>query len=200
MERSPYGRMRTCSTIRAADGAQQGAHLERSVDPGTEDDPSFMQTLATARITGCRSSKFSKPTFSRQDLQKLGGDDALNMFARMAGMQEDLSALRAATKGSAAQGSIRPWSCARSTTSKARRTFATNSRHAQHSIGSHERLPGDHPAYLEWFKKATDGRGASPSRVRPIAPGQHTYAIDDKASVTRYSILMRLYAQLEWAD
>ena len=161
--------------------------------PGTEDDPSFMQTLATAAgITGWSQQQIQQANIeARQNLQKLGGDDALNMFARMTGMQEDLSALRSATKGSAAQGSIR-------TLVRAAPVYnVESSKNFRDQLGvtlntaaaAMTGYPAINPAYLDWFKKgAAAARGGGPvSSKTPSAPGQHTYAIDDKGK--RHKVL-----------
>jgi len=175
--------------------------------PGTEDDPSFMQTLATAAgITGWSQQQIQQANVqARQDLQKLGGDDALNMFARMAGMQEDLSALRAATKGSAAQGSIRTLVRAApvynvESSKNFRDQLAVTLNTASAAMSGY---PAINPAYLEWFKKGAQmARGASPvSSKTPSAPGQHTYAIDDKGK--RHKVLdpkAALPLNWKWAD
>ena len=77
--------------------------------PGTEDDPSFMQSVATGiGLTGLSQEQIHDANVeARNDLQRLGGADAMEMFARLAAFQEDLSALRSATKSSAAQGAIK---------------------------------------------------------------------------------------------
>ncbi len=77
--------------------------------PGTEDDPTFMQTLGTAvGVTGWSQEQIRNANANaRQEIRQLGGDDALEMFSRLAGFQEDLTALRRATGSSAAQGAVK---------------------------------------------------------------------------------------------
>ena len=83
--------------------------LNALATPGTEDNPSFLQTLATGiGATGWSQEQINNANVeARQELERVGGPEALKMFAREAALQEDLSALRTATKASAAQGSIR---------------------------------------------------------------------------------------------
>ena len=83
--------------------------LNALANPGTEDNPSFMQNLATAvGATQWTQEQINQANVeARKTLERVGGPDALKMFAREAALQEDLSALRTATKASAAQGSIK---------------------------------------------------------------------------------------------
>lgn len=136
--------------------------------PGTEDDPSFTQTLGTALgVTGWSQEQIEQANVqARQQLQQLGGDKALEMFARMAGLQEDLSALRSATKGSAAQGSIR-------TLVRAAPVYnVASSKNFRDQLGvtlntaaaAMSGYPAINPQYLEWWKKgAQAARGAQPA-------------------------------------
>ena len=135
--------------------------------PGTEDDPSFAQTLATAvGVTGWNQEQIQKANVqARQNLQRLGGDQALKMFARMAGMQEDLSALRSATKASAAQGSIR-------TLVRAAPVYnVSSSQNFRDQLGvtlntaaaAMSGYPSINQKYLEWWRNgAQAARGGTP--------------------------------------
>ncbi len=77
--------------------------------PGTADDPTLMQQLATSvGATAWSQQQINAASVqAKDDLLKIGGPEALKMFARMAGMQEDLTALRAVTGGSAAASTIK---------------------------------------------------------------------------------------------
>lgn len=164
--------------------------------PGTEDDPSFTQTLATALgVTGWSQEQIQQANVqARQQLQQLGGDKALEMFARMAGLQEDLSALRSATKGSAAQGSIR-------TLVRAAPVYnVASSQNFRDQLGvtlntaaaSMSGYPAINPQYLEWWKKgaqAARGQGPAPraQAQQPIVQrskrtGQYRYSTDGGAT------------------
>lgn len=171
--------------------------------PGTEDDPTFTQTLATGLgVTGWSQQQIQEANVqARNELQRLGGDAAMSMFARMAGMQEDLSALRAATKGSAAQGSIR-------TLVRAAPVYnVSSSKNFRDQLGvtlntaasAMRGYPAINPAYLAWWD-----RGASAARGGPTsqnAPGIHKFAIDDQGR--RRPVLdpnAKLPANWKWAD
>ena len=136
--------------------------------PGTEDDPSFTQTLATSLgITGWTQEQIQAANIkAREDLQALGGDQATEMFARMAGMQEDLSALRSATKGSAAQSSIRTlvraapiYNVASSKNFRDQLGVTLNTAAAAMSG-----YPAINPKYIDWWKQ-----GARAARGNPVS-------------------------------
>ena len=78
-------------------------------NPGTGEDPTLMQQLATSvGATGWSQEQVNAAVVqAKQDLLAAGGPEAMKMFARMAGMQEDLTALRAITGGSAAASTIK---------------------------------------------------------------------------------------------
>lgn len=157
--------------------------------PGTEDDPGFAQTLATAiGVTGWSQEQIQQANVqARQDLQAIGGDAALQMFARMAGMQEDLSALRSATKGSAAQGSIR-------TLVRAAPVYnVSSSQNFRDQLGvtlntaaaAMSGYPAINPAYVQWWQKGA--REARSSGTKPQgkvivqhsrSTGQYRYSTD----------------------
>jgi hypothetical protein len=162
--------------------------------PGTEDDPSFTQTLATALgVTGWSQDQIRQANEqARQNLQKLGGDPALQMFARMAGMQEDLSALRAATKGSAAQGSIR-------TLVRAAPVYnVASSQNFRDQLGvtlntaasAMSGYPAINPAYVKWFQQgaqrargkqgqaAQSQSGTSAIVQHSPSTGKYRYSVD----------------------
>ena len=136
--------------------------------PGTEDDPSFTQTLATSLgVTGWTQEQIQAANIkAREDLQSLGGDQATEMFARMAGMQEDLSALRSATKGSAAQSSIRTlvraapiYNVASSKNFRDQLGVTLNTAAAAMSG-----YPAINPKYIDWWKQ-----GARAARGNPVS-------------------------------
>ena len=140
--------------------------------PGTEDDPSFTQTLATSLgITGWTQEQIQSANIkAREDLQRLGGDQATEMFARMAGMQEDLSALRSATKGSAAQSSIRTlvraapiYNVASSKNFRDQLGVTLNTAAAAMSG-----YPAISPKYIQWWKDSA--RAAKGNPVSSQAP------------------------------
>jgi hypothetical protein len=91
------------------------------------------------------------------------------MLDRMAGLQEDLSALRAATKGSAAQGSIRTLVRAApvynvSSSQDFRNRLGVTLNTAAASMGGY---PAINPAYVDWWKRgaqmARGGMGPAPA-------------------------------------
>ncbi len=161
--------------------------------PGTEDDPSFTQTLATALgVTGWSQEQIRDANAqAREDLQKLGGDDALKMFARLAGFQEDLSALRAATKGSAAQGSIRTLVRAApvynvSSSQNFRDQLGVTLNTAAAAMAGY---PAISEKYVDWWKQgARMARGEKPSSQSP-ASSKEKVRIQTSASTgkSRYS-------------
>jgi hypothetical protein len=157
--------------------------------PGTEDDPSFTQTLATALgVTGWSQEQIRDANAqAREDLQKLGGDDALKMFARLAGFQEDLSALRAATKGSAAQGSIMTLVRAApvynvSSSQNFRDQLGVTLNTAAAAMAGY---PAISEKYVDWWKHgaqlARGGKSPAPKTDAPHAGGKpHKIKIGDK--------------------
>lgn len=144
--------------------------------PGTEEDPSFTQTLATAvGATGWTQEQINNANVqARQDLQSIGGDQALDMFARMAGMQEDLSALRSATRGSAAQGSIRTLVRAApiynvSSSQNFRDQLGVTLNTAAAAMSGY---PAINSKYIDWWKQgAQKARGAPVSANAPKLNG-----------------------------
>ena len=68
-----------------------------------------MQTLATAvGLTGWSQTQIRNANdAARADIERLGGQKALDMFSRLSAFQEDLTALRKATSGSAAASTVR---------------------------------------------------------------------------------------------
>ena len=92
-----------------AKALNKGLTLNQLTIPGTEDDPTFMQTLATAvGLTGWSQTQIRNANDqARADIEALGGQKALDMFARLSAFQEDLTALRKATSGSAAASTVR---------------------------------------------------------------------------------------------
>src|SRR6185369_12735 len=66
--------------------------------PGTEPNPSFMQTLGTAiGVTGWSQERIRNANVdARNEVARLGGDEGMELLARLQGFQEDLSALRSA--------------------------------------------------------------------------------------------------------
>lgn len=175
--------------------------------PGTHEDPSFLQTLATAvGATGWSQQQIADANIrARQELERVGGPEALKMFARMAGMQEDLSALRTATRGSAAQGSIQ-------TLVRAAPVYnVSSSQNFKDQLGvtlntaasAMSGYPAINPEYLKWFKNgASLAQQSSPrSGKTPNGPSTHSYAID--ANGKRRKVLdpnAQLPAGWKWGD
>src|SRR6185312_340213 len=141
-----------------------------------EDNPSFMQTLATAvGITGWSQEQVRNANQAARDkIEQLGGQPALAMLDRMAGLQEDLSALRTATKASAAQGSIRTLVRAApiynvSDSKDFRLRLMTLLNTAQSALSGD---PAISPAYKNWWAKgATMAKGGPTSSSAPRVPG-----------------------------
>ncbi len=173
--------------------------------PGTEDDPSFAQTLMTAAgVTGMSQDQIDKANVrARQDLKRLGGDDALKMFARMAGMQEDLSALRSATKSSAAGSQIRTlvraapvYNVASSQNFRDQLGVTLNTATAAMSG-----YPAINPKYLEWWRNGAQMARGGTSESGTQQPGTHSYAVD--ADGKRRKVLdpnAQLPKGWKWAD
>ena len=92
-----------------AKALNKGLTLNQLTIPGTESDPSFMQTLATAvGVTGWSQTQIRNANAAaRADIERLGGQRALDMLSRMSAFQEDLTALRKATSGSASASTVR---------------------------------------------------------------------------------------------
>lgn len=102
---------------------------------------------------------------ARQKVEQLGGPEALKQFNRMAAMQEDLSALRAATKASAAQGSLNlavraapvyNISSAQDFRNQLGTMLAT-------AVSSMHGYPMINPAYVNWWDKGVAAAKNSPS-------------------------------------
>jgi hypothetical protein len=152
--------------------------------PGTGDDPSFMQQLATmVGLTGASQEQINKAiSESRDELEKVGGPEAMKMFARMTAMQEDLSALRSATKGSAAQSSIQTIVRAApvynvSSSQNFRDMLGSTLNTAAAAMGGY---PAINPAYLDWWKKGaqTARGGQGPDQVKAQG-GRKAYKVGD---------------------
>lgn len=150
--------------------------------PGTEDDPTLMQTLATAvGVTGWTQEQINKANVdARNDLFKVAGDAGLEQFAREAALQEDLSALRTATKASAAQGSIRTLVRAApvyniSSAQDFRNQLGTTLKTA---VSSMKGYPAINPKYVDWWDRGVTAAKGGPKSAN--APEIHKFAIDDK--------------------
>ena len=154
--------------------------------PGTQDDPTFMQTVAT----GIGLTAFSQQQIhdanvtARNELKRVGGDEAMEVFARLAAFQEDLSALRSATKASAAQGSIRTIVRASpvynaSSAQNFRDQLAATLTTGRNAMKGYPEIS---PAYINWWAEAGKrARGqAAPSPTPKNAPQFHQYALDDQ--------------------
>lgn len=78
------------------------------VMPGIRNEPGIWDTIATSLgVTGWSQERINQAAVNaRNDVERLGGEKALQFLSRLMAFQEDLSALRTATKASAAQGSI----------------------------------------------------------------------------------------------
>jgi hypothetical protein len=143
--------------------------------PGTQDDPTFSQTLATGiGLTGFSQQQIHDANVSaRQDVQRLGGQDAMDLFARLAAFQEDLSALRSATKASAAQGSIRTIVRASpvynaSSGQNFRDQLAATLTTGRNAMKGY---PEINPAYINWWAEAGQrARGVPRSSASPQVP------------------------------
>lgn len=139
--------------------------------PGTEENPSLMESLKTAvGATQWSQEQINQAAVqARQEVERLGGPEALKQFAREAAMQEDLSALRAATKASAAQGSLNLAVRAApvyniSSSQDFRNQLGTM---LSTAVSSMHGYPGINPAYVNWWDKgvnaAKNGPTGSPS-------------------------------------
>ncbi len=146
--------------------------------PGTEDDPGYMKTLETAvGITKWSQQQIRDANVrARKEVERLGGREALNMFARLAGMQEDLTALRAVTGSSAAQGSIKTMVRAApvynvSSAQDFRNQLAVTLNTAAAGLSAY---PEINPQYVDWWKQgARLARGSTPkAKDAPEVPGQ----------------------------
>lgn len=142
--------------------------LNALANPGTEDNPTLMQTLATAvGATQWSQEQINAANVqARQELQRLGGDAALEQFAREAALQEDLSALRTATKASAAQGSIRTLVRAApvyniSSAQDFRNQLGTTLNTAAASMRGY---PAINPEYVKWWD-----RGVAAAKGGPVS-------------------------------
>ncbi len=150
--------------------------------PGTGDDPTFMQQLATTvGLTGASQEQVNQAIAqSRDDLERVGGPEAMKMFARMAAVQEDLSALRSATKGSAAQGSIQTIVRAApvynvSSSQNFRDMLGSTLNTAAAAMGGY---PAINPEYINWWKN-----GAKSARGGP--EGEKLKALKETAAKAR---------------
>lgn len=156
--------------------------------PGTGDDPTVMQQLATTvGLTGASQEQVNRAIAqSRDDLERVGGPEAMKMFARMAAMQEDLSALRSATKGSAAQGSIQTIVRAApvynvSSSQNFRDMLGSTLNTAAAAMGGY---PAINPEYINWWKNgarfARGGpEGGKTYKQTATGPGGHKIGSDD---------------------
>lgn len=156
--------------------------LNALANPGTEDNPSVMQTL----MTSIGATKWSQEQINdanvqaRQELERVGGPEALKMFAREAALQEDLSALRTATKASAAQGSIRTLVRAApvyniSSAQDFRNQLGTTLGTAAASMRGY---PAINPKYVDWWDRGVSAAKGGPTSNN--APGIHKFATDDQ--------------------
>ena len=142
--------------------------LNALANPGTEDNPSFMQNLATAvGATQWTQEQINQANVeARKTLERVGGPDALKMFAREAALQEDLSALRTATKASAAQGSIKTLVRAApvynvSSAQDFRNQLGTTLNTATASMRGY---PAINPEFIKWWD-----RGVSAAKGGPVS-------------------------------
>lgn len=150
--------------------------LNALANPGTEDNPTLMQTLATAvGATQWSQEQINDANVqARQELQRLGGPEALKQFAREAALQEDLSALRTATKASAAQGSIRTLVRAApvyniSSSQDFRNQLGTTLGTAAASMRGY---PAINPKYVDWWDRGVSAaKGGPVSNNAPKTPG-----------------------------
>ncbi len=150
--------------------------LNALANPGTEDNPSLMQTLATAvGATQWSQEQINDANVqARQELQRLGGPEALKQFAREAALQEDLSALRAATKASAAASSIRTLVRAApvyniSSSQDFRNQLGTTLGTAAASMRGY---PAINPKYVDWWDRGVSAaKGGPVSNNAPKTPG-----------------------------
>jgi hypothetical protein len=149
--------------------------LNALANPGTEDNPSFMQNLATAvGATKWTQEQINQANVAaRQELERLGGPDALKMFSREAALQEDLSALRTATKASAAQGSIRTLVRAApvynvSSAQDFRNQLGATLNTATASMRGY---PAINPEYMKWWERGVSAAKQGPaSKNAPTSP------------------------------
>ena len=154
--------------------------LNALATPGTEENPTLMQTLATAvGATGWSQEQINNANVeARQDLQRLGGDAAMEQFAREANLQEDLSALRTATKASAAQGSIKTLVRAApvynvSSSQDFRNQLAGTLLTAAASMKGY---PAINPDYVKWWERGVSAAKGGPTSSN--APTIHKFVID----------------------
>ena len=151
--------------------------LNALANPGTEDNPSFMQNLATAvGATQWTQEQINQANVeARKTLERVGGPDALKMFAREAALQEDLSALRTATKASAAQGSIKTLVRAApvynvSSAQDFRNQLGTTLNTATASMRGY---PAINPEFIKWWDRGVSAaKGGPTSSNAPKAPSQ----------------------------
>lgn len=125
--------------------------------PGVHGEPGFWDSLATAAgVTGWSQEKINKAAVdARKDVQQLGGDKGMKFLSRLMAFQEDLSALRTATKASAAQGSIQTLVRAAPIYNVSSGQDFRNQLHAtlQTAASSMAGYPVINPKYADWWQK-----------------------------------------------
>jgi hypothetical protein len=157
--------------------------------PGTEDDPSFRQQLASVvGLTGASQEKISQSIVdSKDDLQRIGGPEAMKMFARMAGMQEDLTALRAVTGATAGANSIKTMVRAApvynvSSAQNFRDQLGATLNTAAKALHAY---PEINPAYIQWWDSGAQmARGGTSQRgPAPKAGGNAKHYVGEPVTL-----------------
>jgi hypothetical protein len=157
--------------------------------PGTEDDPSFRQQLASVvGLTGASQEKISQSIVdSKDDLRRIGGPEAMKMFARMAGMQEDLTALRAVTGATAGANSIKTMVRAApvynvSSAQNFRDQLGATLNTAAKALHAY---PEINPAYIQWWDSGAQmARGGTSQRgPAPKAGGNAKHYVGEPVTL-----------------
>jgi hypothetical protein len=141
--------------------------------PGVREEPGLWETLATAAgVTGWSQEQINQAAVdARKQVQQLGGEDAMKFLSRLMGFQEDLSALRTATRASSAQGSIQTLVRAApiynvSSAQNFRDQLATTLNTAAAAMSGY---PVINPQFVDWFSLgAKMAEGESP-KTQPAA-------------------------------
>lgn len=159
--------------------------------PGVRAEPGLWETLATsAGVTGWSQQQINDAAVSaRNDVQQLGGEDAMKFLSRLMGFQEDLSALRTATRASAAQGSIQTLVRAApiynvSSAQNFRDQLATTLNTASAAMSGY---PVINPQFVQWFSHgARLAEGGKESHQPKFQVGQKVKLKDGKTITVKH--------------